>query len=66
MDYRILIYSLGIVIVILNLFVVIKISKYPYQKRKEKAFWTNIILIFPFFGILLFYAFGKKAFEREI
>jgi len=54
------IYLIVLIWISLSIWAVIDISKYPHQKRMRKLVWTNVVVIFPFFGLLFYYVMGRK------
>ena len=39
---------------------IIEISKFPYKRGNRKLIWTNLVIMFPVFGLLLYYMYGKQ------
>lgn len=40
------------------------IDKYPHKKKFRKLVWTNIVIIFPFAGLIMYHVMGKKNLEE--
>ncbi|WP_316766885.1 PLDc N-terminal domain-containing protein [Pedobacter frigiditerrae] len=36
------------------------IAKHPYKKKIKKLIWTNIVVVFPFGGLIVYYLMGRK------
>ncbi|RZK36185.1 MAG: hypothetical protein EOO90_27805 [Pedobacter sp.] len=36
------------------------ISKHSYKKKIRKLIWTNIVVIFPFGGLIMYFVVGRK------
>jgi hypothetical protein len=36
------------------------IAKYSYKKKFKKLVWTNIVVIFPFGGLIMYFLLGRK------
>ncbi len=36
------------------------IAKHPYKKKIRKLIWTNIVVIFPFGGLIMYFLIGRK------
>ncbi|TCC90486.1 hypothetical protein EZ428_14530 [Pedobacter frigiditerrae] len=36
------------------------IAKHPHRKKVKKLIWTNIVVIFPFGGLIIYYLMGRK------
>ncbi|RZK58962.1 MAG: hypothetical protein EOO91_06630 [Pedobacter sp.] len=36
------------------------IAKHPYKKKIKKLIWTNIVVIFPFGGLIIYFLMGRK------
>jgi len=51
-------------IIILDIWAVLDISKISYKKRREKWLWTNIVLIFPLFGVFVYIIYGRRNLYR--
>ena len=47
-------------IIILDIWVVIDIAKMSYRKRREKWLWTNVVLLFPLFGVFFYLFYGRR------
>ncbi|KQC00985.1 PLDc N-terminal domain-containing protein [Pedobacter sp. Hv1] len=45
----------------LSIWAVMDIAKYPYNKRMRKLVWTNIVVLFPFIGLLIYLMIGRKS-----
>ncbi|WP_207429004.1 PLDc N-terminal domain-containing protein [Pedobacter sp. SYSU D00535] len=58
--YEIYFYVLAIIVVSIDLWAVIDISKSSYKQRKDKWLWTNIVLLLPLFGVFVYLAVGRK------
>ena len=63
--YYLILFSILMVIVVLDIRAVIDISKYSYKKRDKKWAWTNAVLLFPFFGVFFYYLIGKKMLDKD-
>lgn len=55
----------AIPIIILDLWAVLDISKKSYKKRQEKWLWTNVVLLFPLFGVFIYIGYGRKTLLDE-
>jgi hypothetical protein len=61
MDYR---YGsiIGLLIFIVDIFAIIEIFK-SSRDTMSKLLWTLLILVFPLFGLIIYYAFGRKSYS---
>ncbi|MDF3076746.1 MAG: Phospholipase D-nuclease N-terminal [Sphingobacteriaceae bacterium] len=48
-------------IICLDIWAVLDISKVSYKKRREKWLWTNIVLLFPLFGVFVYVFYGRAV-----
>lgn len=66
MTERYLYLFLGLIaaIALFQIWAVIEISRYTASAHKNKRKWTNIVLAVPVFGVIAYYAFGKRDFNR--
>jgi hypothetical protein len=39
---------------------VLQISKYPHKAKTKKLIWTNVVVLFPFLGLILYHMIGKR------
>jgi hypothetical protein len=39
-------------------------KNYERSKRNKKLIWTNIVVIFPFVGLIAYFVIGKKDINR--
>ncbi|SKB46957.1 PLDc N-terminal domain-containing protein [Daejeonella lutea] len=53
-------FILAIPIIILDIWAVYDISKHPYKLRDKKWAWTNVVLLFPLFGVFVYIFYGKN------
>jgi len=60
MEKYLILYLVVILWLTIIIFTVINISKYPNKVRTKKLVWTNIVVLFPFFGLIIFHMIGKK------
>jgi len=60
MEKYLILYLVVILWLTIIIFTVINISKYPNKVRTKKLVWTNIVVLFPFFGLIIFHIIGKK------
>lgn len=44
---------------------VTEISSYPYRMRGRKLVWTNIVVIFPFLGLIMYYLYGRQNLSEQ-
>jgi len=58
-------FSALILIVVLDIWAITDIAKYPYKKRSQKWAWTNVILLFPFGGVFFYFVIGRKLLSKE-
>ncbi|HXI00996.1 MAG TPA: PLD nuclease N-terminal domain-containing protein [Sphingobacteriaceae bacterium] len=47
-------------IIILDLWAVLDIAKASYKQRRNKWLWTNVVLLFPLFGVFVYIFYGRK------
>lgn len=56
----IFLYAVVLIWICISAWTVIQISKYPYKAKTKKLIWTNIVVLFPFFGLIVYHLIGKK------
>ena len=61
----ILVYLIAILWVVLSFKTIMKISKYPYKMRMRKLIWTNLVIIFPIVGLIIYYLYGKQNLSEQ-
>ncbi|MGV3704358.1 MAG: PLDc N-terminal domain-containing protein [Arcticibacter sp.] len=47
-------------IIVLDIWAVLDISRVSYKKRREKWLWTNVVLVFPLFGVFFYLFYGRR------
>jgi len=47
-------------IIVLDIWAVLEISRVSYKKRREKWLWTNVVLLFPLFGVFIYLFYGRR------
>jgi hypothetical protein len=52
-------------IVILDLWAIIDISRNSYKKLRKKWLWTNIVMLFPVFGVLAYIFIGRRILKTD-
>lgn len=50
----------AIPIIVLDIWAVLDIAKVSYKKRQEKWLWTNVVLLFPLFGVFIYLLYGRR------
>ncbi len=55
----------AIPVILLDIWAVRDIAKYSYKQRDKKWAWTNVVLLFPFFGVFVYICYGRKLLEKE-
>ncbi|MBC7616347.1 MAG: PLDc N-terminal domain-containing protein [Pedobacter sp.] len=60
MDGLVFVYLIVAVWILLSIRAIIEISKFSYKMRMKKLIWTNLVIIFPFGGLIAYYLFGKQ------
>ncbi len=53
-----------VVWIFLSIKAVIEISKVSYKMRMKKVIWTNLVVIFPFLGLIAYYVYGKQSLQN--
>jgi len=64
MQTNLIIFFFIVLTAILHLWVVIEISRFPTRFHRNKRKWTNVVLFYPFFGIIAYFFIGRKAFKE--
>ncbi|NII82903.1 PLDc N-terminal domain-containing protein [Pedobacter sp. SG918] len=64
-DYLIILAIVVMLIMLVNIYVILEISKFPYSKRRQKWMWTNVVLFLPLFGSLIYFLIGKKILSES-
>ncbi|MBP8067113.1 MAG: PLDc N-terminal domain-containing protein [Pedobacter sp.] len=60
MDGLIFVYLFFVLWIILSIRTIIEISKYPYKMKMRKLIWTNVVVLFPVGGLIIYYLYGKQ------
>lgn len=56
-----LLYLIALLVVVpVQIWAVLEISKHSFRKRNQKLLWTNVVLLFPLGGWLLYIYYGRK------
>ncbi|WP_426329680.1 PLDc N-terminal domain-containing protein [Pedobacter sp. R-06] len=63
--YLIILAIVVMLIMLVNIYVILDISKFPYSKRRQKWMWTNVVLFLPLFGSLIYFLIGKKILSEN-
>gem|GEM_PF-2196421 len=63
--YLIILAIVVMLIMLVNIYVILDISKFPYNKRRQKWMWTNVVLFLPLFGSLIYFLIGKKILSES-
>jgi ABC-type tungstate transport system substrate-binding protein len=54
------VYILALLWISFSIWAILDISKFPLKKRMKKLVWTNIVVIFPIGGLIVYYLIGRK------
>jgi len=65
MEKYIAVYVIVFIWISLIVIAVRDISKLPYKERKKKIVWTNVVVLFPFLGLIVYYFIGRKSFHSD-
>lgn len=65
MDGLIFVYLIAIVWIILSIGAILEISKYPFNMRTRKLIWTNVVVLFPIGGLIVYYLYGKQNLNSQ-
>jgi hypothetical protein len=63
--YLVILAIVVMLVMFVNIYVILDISKFPYSKRRQKWMWTNVVLFLPLFGSLIYFLIGKKILNEN-
>ena len=65
MEKYIAVYVIIFIWISLIVIAVRDIAKLPYKERNKKIVWTNVVVLFPFLGLIVYYLIGRKSFHSD-
>lgn len=65
MEKYIAVYVIIFIWISLIVIAVRDIAKLPYKERNKKIVWTNVVVLFPFLGLIVYYLIGRKSFQSN-
>lgn len=55
-----LVFFIALLVTAIDVFAIQSISKFPLDRRRRKWAWTNIVMLLPIVGGLIYFYVGKK------
>ncbi len=52
--------TLAMLVVIIDIWAILDIAKFPLDRGRKKWIWTNIVMLLPIAGGLIYFYVGKK------
>lgn len=63
--FPILIFFIALIpVIILDLWAIIDISSASSKNRDQKWLWTNVVILFPLFGVFVYLFYGRKRLKN--